>query len=144
MQVIPEFERLSEWEEMAKQVVDKYPERFSHVDVSKIIAYFITNKPETKNVRPYEMQTDKLPMRMTNPHEYFVWFKHQSEWFDRPKNIKAALVVSALERIDPDNPYIVSPLDYRDQTSMVRTFGIDWFLNPDIPNVLEEEIQFKD
>ena len=142
-QIIPEFEKLSEWTDIAKRIVEKYPERYAHVNVDKIVAYIVTNKDDADSARPYEMQTDKLPMRLSNPYDYFIWFKSPGMWHDKPQNIKSALVVSALERIDADNPFAVLPLDYRDQCSMVRTFGVDWFDNPKIKDVLEENVQFR-
>ena len=91
-----ELEHLGEWEELAKKIVEKYPERYGHIDLTKIIAYMITNKPEKSDTaRPYEMQTDKLPMRLTNTYEYFIWFKHPEMWHDKPPNVKSALVISA-------------------------------------------------
>ena len=144
MQVTAEFEKLQEWEDIAKKLVVKYPERFDHVETSKLVCYVITNKDLTDNARPYEMQTDKLPMRLSNTFDYFVWFKHPSEWHDKPDNIKAALVFSALERIDPDKPFAIAPLDYRDQSVMVRTFGIDWMCQKDIPNMLDEKVEIRE
>ena len=139
----PDFERLNEWETISKRLVGKYPERYGHVEADKLVAYIITNKEPAENARPYEMQTDKLPMRLTNQYDYFVWFKHPQDWHDKPQNVKVALVVSALERIDPDNPFTVAPLDYRDQTVMLRTFGMGWETNPDIPDALESDLQFR-
>ena len=65
-QIAPSFTRLKEWEEIAAQLVEKYPERFGHVDPDKVVAYLIDNKDKTDTDRPYEMQTDKLPMRMSS------------------------------------------------------------------------------
>ena len=42
-QMQPDFERLKEWEEIAAQLVEKYPERFGHIDPNKVVAYLITN-----------------------------------------------------------------------------------------------------
>ncbi|MFA6088619.1 MAG: hypothetical protein WC755_02030 [Candidatus Woesearchaeota archaeon] len=143
-QQVPEFERLTEWEEFAKQLVEFYPERFGHIDPSKLVAYIITNKEESDSSRPYEMQTDKLPMRLTNQYDYFIWFKQPSEWHDKPRNNKISLVIAAMERIDPEKPYSILPLDLRDQTSMVNTFGLNWYNNPNIPDALEKHIDFRD
>jgi len=144
MQMIPDFEKLDEWEDIAKKLVDKYPERYGHIECNKLVAYIITNKEKTDIARPYEMQTDKLPMRLSNQYDYFIWFKHPEEWHEKTDNIKVALVLSALDRIDPDKPYGVGPLDYRDQSLMLRTFGYGWAYNEKIPNALENDIVFKD
>jgi len=142
--MLPEFERLTQWEQMAKRVVNKYPERYGHVDLSKIAAYVITNKDKIETAYPYEMATDKLPMRLSNPYDYFVWFKTTELWHDKPQNIKVALVVSALSRIDPEKPYAIAPWDYKDQNVMVKTFGPLWSENCDIPNILEDDIIWKE
>lgn len=139
-----EFERLNEWEDIAKKLVDKYPERWGHVDTSKLVAYVITNKENNEEKgRPYEMQTDKLPMRLSNQYDYFIWFKHPDDWNEKPMNIRIALVISALERIDPDKPFSIGPLDYKDQSVMLRTFGMSWATNPEIPDALKTDVKFK-
>ena len=140
---IPSFERLNEWEDIAKKLVDKYPERYGHIDVSRLVAYLITNKEPVDKARPYEMQTDKLPMRLSNQFDYFVWFKCREDWEDKPHNIRVALVLSALERIDPDNAFNIMPLDYRDQSVMVKSFGIGWNENSEIPDALERHVALK-
>lgn len=145
-QVQCEFSRLNQWEQLAKKLIDKYPERFSFLDPSTFVAYVITNKEKKDyaQARPYELQVDKLPMRLSNQFQYFVWFKHPDDWNEKPDNIKVALVISALERIDRSNPENILPLDYRDQSIMVRTFGINWANNPTIPNALDLDVVFKD
>lgn len=143
MAKLPEFEKCDQWHDIARKHVDKRPDFFGHIDLDKIAAFVITNKDEADSARPYEMQVDKLPMRLSNPYEFFVWFKTEKDWFGKNEAQKVALVFAALCRIAADDPTKVGPLDYRDQAVMVYTLGPGWWINPDIKNLLTEEVVVK-
>lgn len=143
MQEIPQFERLSEWEDIATKIVEAYPLEFGHIEVPKIICYVVTNKERVDTDKIYEMQTDKLPMRLTNSHDYFVWFKHPDIWNEKPDNIKNALVADALSRIDPSKPYSIKPYEYKDNLVMVSTFGVNWWNNASITDILKTKVKFR-
>jgi len=140
---VPQFERLDEWEEIAAKLVEQYPIEFGHIDVSKIICYIITNKEPKDVSKLYEIQVDSLPMRLTNTHDYFVWFKHPNVWNERPENIRVNLVADALLRIDSEDPYKIKPYDYKDNPVMVSTHGAYWFDNPSIVNPLTSKVKFR-
>jgi len=140
----PIWEAVPEFVEMAEKLVDKYSEQFRDIDTEQLIAYVCTNKdrPE-KKAKPYEMSGATEPESFTNQKTYFVKM-FASDWEARTEEQKLALVCSALNRIDPENPGKVGPLDYRDQNVMVRTFGTDWQDRGDIPHLLETTVDFRD
>lgn len=142
-QIKPEWVEITEFNSMAAKVCEKYPERFSGVDVSSIVAYGCTNKekPE-KKAKLYEMSGEPEPESFTNSKQYFVKF-FMSDWEGRTESQKLAIICSALNRIDPNNPGKILPLDYRDQNVMVRTFGPDW-QNRDLPNLLKDNVVFRE
>jgi hypothetical protein len=143
-QVKPVWEQVTEFNAMAVQLVEKYPERFGSIDVEQIVAYKCTNKerPE-KKAKSYEMTGSSEPESFTNSKMYFVKM-FSEDWEIRTESQKLALVCSALSRIDADSPGKVGPLDYRDQNIMVRTFGTDWQDRADIPHLLRDSVSWRE
>ena len=142
-QVKPQWTVIDEYSEMVKKLVTKYPEKFSHIDPSWIVAYESNkDKPEKKS-KPYDMNGEPEPMNFTNSKRYFIMF-HQGEWDSRSDEAKLALIFSALLRIPEDEASSgkVGPLDYRDQNLMVRTFGPDWQMRGVLPHLLNDNVDF--
>lgn len=144
MQIKPKWEEIPEFTKMAEKLIAKYRDRFDGLDVSKIVAYGCTNKdrPE-KKAKVYDMVGEPEPECLTNSKQYFIKF-FMKDWMDRAEAQKLLLVFSALERIDRDNPGKIFPLDYRDQSIMVHTVGLDWSERDDVPNILKDTIVIKE
>lgn len=142
-QVKPTWTKIDEFDKMAKQIVAKYPDFFSGLNPEWIVAYGSSkDRPEGK-AKPYDMTGEGEPESFTNAKKYFVKF-FMSDWEAKNETQKLALVFSALLRIDRENPESgkVGPLDYRDQNMMVRTFGADWQLHANLPNILKDDVNF--
>jgi len=141
-QIIPEWVENEEFKQMAAKLVEKYPERFSHIDVDQVIAYVCVNKdrPE-KQRKPYDMSSATPPESFTNSKTYFV--KIFNDVWERTEQQKLLLVWSALRRIDDDNPGKLRPWDYSDQEEMVNTFGSHWHERGDLPNILSDNIDIR-
>jgi len=144
MQVKPTWEEIPEFIQLAAKLVEKYPEKFGSIDVTRIVAYGCTNKerPDGK-AKLYDMSGETEPEVFTNSKMYFVKM-FMSDWEARNDQSKLLIVASALSRIDPDSPGKVGPLDYRDQSIMVRTFGADWQDRADVPNLLSDKVDFRE
>lgn len=143
-QLKPEWVPLDEFSIFAAKLIEKYPERWGEIEADKLVAYACTNKdrPEGK-VKPYDMSGCAEPESFTNSKEYFVKV-FQTDWESRTREQKIAIVVSVLSRIDVTNPGKVGPLDHRDQNVMIRTFGIDWYDRGDLPDILKDDIEFRE
>ncbi|MHA2279486.1 MAG: putative metallopeptidase [Promethearchaeota archaeon] len=141
-QVKPEYVEIEEFNNLAGRLVEKYPERFSQIDVDQIVAYVVVNKdrPEGKT-RPYDMTGTTPPESFTNSKTYFVWVFN--DVWERTQQQKLALIFSALSRIDPANPGKVQPWDYTDQKEMVKNFGADWHERGDLPDLLGADVDLK-
>jgi len=143
-QMVAQWQELKEFGIMVARLVDKYPDRFSHVDPNEVIAYACINKDRTETkAKVYDMTAEKEPEAFTNTKRYFVKF-FLSDWEGRDETSKLWLVFSALSRIDPETPGKIGPLDYRDQCIMVRTLGPDWVDKGNLPNLLAANINFQD
>lgn len=130
---------VEEFMTMAAQLIEKYPERFSEIDLDRVAAYMCVNKerPE-KSTKPYDMSGATTPESLTNSKTYCI--KMYQEVWDRTLEQKLALVFSALSRIDPTNPGKVKSLDYSDQAEMVDSLGANWHERGNLPNLLKQDI----
>ena len=143
-QTKPQWQEIDEFNGIVRKLAAKYPSEFDHVEPDKIIAYQIINKERpTGKAKPYDMKGSPEPESFTNSKSYFVKM-FQEDWDEKTVEQKIAMVFSVLCRIDRDNPGKVGPLDYRDQSRMVKTFGPDWQLRGDLPNLLEDNVDFKE
>lgn len=144
MQVKPTWEEISEFNQLAAKLIEKYPEKFGSIDVSRIVAYGCTNKERPdKKAKLYEMTGEIEPESFTNTKIYFIKM-FMEDWSGRDEAGRLLIVASALARIDPDVPGKVGPLDYRDQNIMVKTFGADWQDRGDLPNLLKDKVSFRE
>lgn len=136
-----EWEQIEEFDVLAAKIVEAYPERFAMIDAGSIIAYGIVNKdkPE-KNTKPYEMSGVREPECFNSNKRYFVKL-YMTDWEARDETNKQWLVLSALERIDKDDPESgkVLGFDYKDQGLLVRTVGADWQTKGNLPDLLSSE-----
>lgn len=136
----PQWEELPEFIQLAEKITAKYDE-LEAIEISKIIAYVCTNKskPESK-AKLYELTAEKEPVSFTNTKSYFVTI-FQEDWDARGPAERALIVLSVLLRIDPTEPGKILPLDYKDQSVMVNTFGANWMENGSLPNILEKRVE---
>lgn len=141
MQIVSQWEEAPGFIDMAIKLVKHYPEQFHQIEelLDKIVAYVCVNKerPAT-NKKPYTMSGETAPESYTNSKSYFV--KMYNEVWDRSEQQKLALVFSALNRIDPEVPGKIKPLDYADQEIMVKTFGSNWHDREDLPHLLKDRV----
>jgi len=141
-QIKPIWTESEEFMSMAAKLVEKYPERFSEIDVDQIIAYSCMNKdrPDGKT-KPFDINGTSPPESFTNSKTYFV--KMYNDVWERSHQQKLALVFSALSRIDTSNPGKVKPLDYADQEEMVNNFGAHWHERGDLPDLLAGDVDLR-
>lgn len=142
VQILPQWIVCEEFNLMAKQIVAKYPERFSDIDLDQVIAYLCVNKDRPERSRkPYDIGGILPPESFTNSKNIFVKI-FQDVW-ERTHEQKLALVFSALNRIDPESQGKVKPLDYQDQEEMVATFGANWHERGDLPDILKQDVEIR-
>jgi len=138
------WEEITEFKEMAKKVIDRYEKHLGHVDLSLVIAYKCINKtkPE-KKAKLYDMSGQSEPEAFTNTKKYFIKMYHDV-WDIMDDNNRLLIVLSALSRIDREEPESGKILGYdlHDQSFMARTFGVDWGIKADVPNILERNVEF--
>lgn len=145
MQVKPTWTHIEEYDVIVEKILNKYPDRFSHIDPKWIIAYGQDKARDAKKAKIYQMSGQSEPESFTNDKKYFIKY-HLADWESLDSAAKNAHVFSALLRIDPEKPDSGKPLQngYKDQDIMVSTFGPYWFNNDSLPDLLRDNVQFKD
>ncbi len=140
----PVYKVNEEFNKMAIQVVEKYPDKFYGTNVSKICCVNIENNERVKKVL-WKIEAVKMPMALHNAYSLYV-ILHSSDWDEYNETQKLLLVADILHGIangeDEDNK-IVAP-DTKGYASMFRTFGgIDYMDDPNAPNILKKDIEWK-
>ncbi len=70
-QTKPEYEVNDEFNDMASQIVDKFPEKFNHIEVGKVRCVNITNKERKEKPageRIWNLVAVKMPMAIDCPY----------------------------------------------------------------------------
>lgn len=144
----PEYEVNDEFNTMAAQIVEKYPEKFNNVEVDKICCVNLTNKTRKDNdsgcERIWKLQAVKMPVAIHCPYGWYVVL-HQHDWDEMGEKHKLALVADVLHGLpdDQDNQGKVTPCNTKGYHSIFSTLGLDYLSDPDIPHILEKEITWK-
>jgi hypothetical protein len=145
-QIKPEYEEMPEFITMARKLIEKYTSEIGHVPINLVAAYKITNKtkPEHKT-KLYDMDGCIEPQSFTNTKKYFVTVFHDI-WDNMDNKNRQLVVLSALCRIDKDEPESgkVGGYDMHDQSFMARTFGVDWAVRHDVPDILSQTVRLVD
>ena len=140
-----EFEALDEFTDFAKKIIDKYPDVFYDVEIDEIRCVAITNKQrsQTKDTL-WEIMPVKQPVRMDCQYGWYI-IVHLSDWNsldERQKKLLVANALCALPEGDDKDGKTVTP-DYKDYAVMLRTFGVDYLINDDSPDILNEDVEWK-
>ena len=144
-----EFERLDEYTALAEKIIEKHPGIFSGVEVETIRAFVITNKERgEKNLKLFEIKAVADPVRMDVPYGHYVIF-HQEDWNMLEQKHKLLLVAQTLCAIplDENGEMIngkVNSFDMKDFSTMLRTFGTDYLVKENVPDLLEDEVKWID
>ena len=141
----PEYEIIEEFNVMANQIIEKYPEEFYGVDVDKICCVKITNKDRTdKHPHLWSLCAVKMPIKLHNPYGWYVTL-YSSDWDALSKRHQLLLVSEILCGIptDPSNEGKVNPFDSKGFKLMQRTFKtIDYMEDPDVPHLIEDDVEW--
>jgi len=144
----PEYEVNDEFNMMAAQLVDKYPEKFSYVETDKICCVNLTNKTrkdkDKGSERIWGLQAVKMPVAIHCPYGWYVII-YQHDWEEMGEKHKLALVADVLHGLpnDQDNQGKVTPCDTKGYHSIFSTLGLDYLSDSGIPHLLNEDITWK-
>ncbi|MFW6173641.1 MAG: putative metallopeptidase [Elusimicrobiota bacterium] len=145
-QVLPVFEVVEEFEEMAQKIVKKFPDIFGGTPIKKIRCVSIVNKNRSsKKTRLWSVKPVPDPIRLDCPYYYYI-IVYQGDWASLPETKQYLLLMDALQAIPVDDDDIrkgkvLSP-DLSEFGIMIRTFGVDFMENSEI-HPLEDYFEWK-
>ena len=144
--VKPDYEVVNEFETLANQIVEKYPEVFHGVEVDKIRCVKITNKdrPPTKDCS-WQLMAVKMPIRLDCAYAWYI-VVYASDWDPMDERHKLLLVAEILNGVpkSDDEEGKVNPFDAKGFKLMFRTFkSIDYMTEDNVPHLIDDDIEWK-
>jgi len=143
-QVKPVYAEVTEFEKIAKDVIAASAEIFPAIDedefVEDIKVVAITNKERAEGKDLVKVRGVPQPMRMFSSCSYVVEM-YLKDWQKLDETQREWLVLYILRRIptDGDQEGKVLPVDYKDDSVIVRTVGPDWIENEDLPSITKSK-----
>ena len=145
-QTAPQYEPLDEFTTLAQQLLEKHQSKFEGIDLEVITARAITNKDRGEKPKLFEIIAVKPPIRQDCKYAFYVivW---QSDWDMMDKKHKLLLIAQILHAIPLDeNGEMeeggVKSFDMKDFAPMLRTFGPDYLVKDNVPDLLEDEVKW--
>lgn len=136
-----EFVESVELYDLASQIVDKY-EFLDHINVDKIYFAFCTD-PSTKKSKPLMMGnvSNELAQKVSSC-KYQIAF-YMDKWTEWDEETQLIMLFKALYYISEDFDGSKRKLDPMDPYVVLKTFGLDWELREDLPNILSKTVNFQ-
>lgn len=143
VQVEPVYEELPEFLQLADKIIEKYPEQFGNIDVSKIACVSIQNKERSdKKTQIWDLKSIRPPISLFSSKVYIFVF-YQKDWDEMSDKYRKLIVADCLCSIPAEGAGAVTPMDYKDHSMMLRTFGVDYMEREDAPDLLDQEVTWK-
>jgi hypothetical protein len=143
----PNYEVNDEFNSMAVKIVEKYSEKFNNIEVDKVCCVNVDKERKEKEGtadRIWKLKAVKMPEAIHNQYGWYV-ILHDKDWAEMSQKHKLALVSDVLHGLpnDLDNEGKVNPCDTKGYLSMFQTFGINYLDDPDIPDLLEDDVEWR-
>jgi len=141
-QVTPIYEAEEEMNDIVKSLVEKYNDLFYAVDPSDVRGYLITNKPRPDS-RPAEVSISGASgvFAYINPFKY-VLVAYADDWVNWDRNHKVICVAKAIKRISDDGNGKLVKFDEMNHRCFLLTFGIGYEENPELVDILEQNVDW--
>lgn len=134
-QLKPEWEIIKEAEQLVERLCELYPEKLGHIDPGTIGCAAIVNKDRPDSADwDHKLKGIKEPESLYSSKQYVIWF-HKNTWDAYDKKQRAMMIMRALLRVPEEPDGSVVSEDLKDIKCLVRTFGVDYMNNPNIPDI---------
>lgn len=138
------YEIVPEFSEMVEKLISLNEDRWGHIDGKMVRLAVITNKEAPQEPLPLKIIRIPMPVALVCPIRYMVvtW---QQVWDESDEDRRALLICKVLEALEPDEnePKIKVP-DEKNFKSLLRTFGVDYEINPSIKGLMSKPIEWVD
>jgi len=142
----PSYEVNEEFNGMAKQLVEIHAEKFNGIDIDKVCCVNTSKKRKDNGVldRIWKVNAVKMPEAIHNRYGWYV-ILHADDWDELSEKHKLVLVADVLHGLpaDLDSQGKVNSCDAKGYLSMFSTFGINFQDDPDIPHLINDEVEWK-
>jgi len=133
-QIAPNYEENPEIIDIADDLITLYPELFGGTDLTRIAAFSITNKDRKEGKSIWEIMPVKAPANILCNKDYIIAvYMNSYEILDDTH--KAAMVADILCTIPAEGKGKLVPKDVKEHGVMIRTLGVDFMDNPDLPDI---------
>lgn len=137
-QVDPVYQEIPEFLQIADKLIEAHPDLFANIDVATIACCGITNKDRSeKKTQLWELKAIKPPISLFCPKSYVVVF-FQKDWDSLSEKHRHLITADVLCSIPPGGGGDIKPMDYKDHSVMLRTFGVDYMNRSDVPDLLSD------
>lgn len=140
--VKPEYEVFKEFKVLAEKLIARHPTVLDGISVANLTCYAITNIEPKDGKEPFSIKAVDYPLRLEVPFDYFVTINKQA-WDEMNKKHQLAMVMRILFAIDREEPGKILPPDLKDFSVLNRTLGPDYLMNSEIPDLLEDKVDWK-
>jgi len=140
------YEEVTDAKEMITALCKQYPDILWAIRPQIVTVLGIANKsrPEKREIlatcRPITGVYKSL-MMLNNIHTRYVIEVYWSDWNDWSMPKKYALLFHELLHVDYEIGKTIK-YDVEDFRLMVDKLGVDWFDDPDLPNLINEKVEF--
>lgn len=136
-----EFVESVELYDLATRIIDKY-EFLDHINPDKIYFAFCTDE-STKKAKPLIMGNISSELAQKVAHSKYQIAFYMDKWNDWDEPTQQIMLFKALYSISEDFDGKMRKLDPMDPYVILKTFGIDWKLRDDLPNILTDMIHWE-
>jgi hypothetical protein len=140
------YEEVTEANDIVKDLCEKYPYELWAVKPEIITTLGVTNKERPKSSKrlasicPLKGATKAL-MKLNNVNVRYLIELYWNDWNEWTKSQKVAVIFHELIHVDSEVGKTVKH-DVEDFRIMVDKLGVDWFHDPNLPNLLDTKIPF--
>ena len=146
--VVAEYEHLPEFIELAKKIMEKHVQQFGGLDLNKICPVVIVNKDRSENKKQlWQIVSVPMPIKMDCKYSFYI-IMYASDWEGMLMKHKLLLVTQILfalplsEEDEMDGK--TNLFDMKDFGVMLRTFGPDYIVRDDVPDILADDFKWKE
>lgn len=140
------YEEVTDAKEMIEKLCKTYPEELWAVRPQLVTVLGVSNKERSENNRKLAVcrpikGVDKALMQINNINTRYVIELYFSDWNQWSVRQKLAVLFHELLHIDSEVGKTVRH-DVEDFRLMVDKLGVNWFDSDDLPNLLDEKVDF--
>jgi len=140
-QVKATYEDCKDAEEVAKKLIDKYPDFYGHIDMDKIKCLAINNKDRGEGKKMWDVRAIPDFALQDCPYTHYIVI-FLSDWVEMSSKLRNLLLADILFSI-PDEEGKVKSYDLKGYSPMFRTFGPDFMEDDTVQDPLADDVKWK-